>query len=78
VTTSITNLVGGPGAQLLAQVATGGGWVSRIVIANTSSVAQLIRVDFFNPAGGPLVLPFGSVLTNILVPAGGAVTISTG
>jgi hypothetical protein len=78
VTTSVANVVGGPGAQLLSQIATGGGWVTRIVIANTSSVAQLIRIDFFNSAGGPLVLPFGAVLTNILVPAGGAVIVSTG
>jgi hypothetical protein len=62
---------------LLPQVATGGGWVSTIAIANTSTVPQLVRVDFFSADGGPLALPIGSTVTNILVPAGGVVTLST-
>jgi len=69
--------VGGVAAQLLPQVATGGGWESTIAIANTSNVDQLVRADFFNSQGGPLVLPFGSSVTSILVPAGGVVTLST-
>ena len=68
---------GGTAALLLPQVVTGGGWTSQIVIANTSATPQLVRVDFFNSTGGPLVLPMGSILPNVLVPAGGFVTLST-
>jgi hypothetical protein len=64
-------------AILLPQLATGGGWVTQITIANTSTVPQTVRVDFFNSAGGPLVLPIGSSLPRVLVPAGGVVTFST-
>jgi hypothetical protein len=64
-------------AILLPQLATGGGWVTQITIANTSTVPQTVRVDFFNSAGGPLVLPIGSSLPSVLVPAGGVVTFST-
>ena len=64
-------------AILLPQIATGGGWVTQITIANTSTVPQTVRVDFFNSAGGPLVLPIGSSLPSVLVPAGGVVTFST-
>jgi hypothetical protein len=73
----ITTGVGGIAAQLLPQVATGGGWFSTIAIANTSSANQVVRADFFNSLGGPLLLPFGSRLTGIVVPAGGVVTLST-
>src|SRR5262249_16139560 len=52
--------VGGVAAQLLPQIATGGGWSSTIAIANTSAVDRLVRADFFNSQGGPLLLPFGS------------------
>jgi hypothetical protein len=69
--------VGGIAAQLLPQIATGGGWESTIAIANTSAVDRLVRADFFNSDGGPLRLPFGSSVTGILVPAGGVVTLST-
>lgn len=70
--------IGGNGALLMPQVATGGGWESRITIANTSTVAQVVRVDFFDPAGLPLALPFGSTVPNVVVPPGGLVTLSTG
>jgi len=73
----ITTGVGGIAAQLLPQIATGGGWSSTITIANTSAVDQLVRADFFNSEGGPLLLPFGSSVTSIVVPAGGVVTLST-
>lgn len=69
--------VGGIAAQLLPQVATGGGWATTIAIANTSGVDRLVRADFFNSQGGPLPLPFGSSVTGILVPAFGVVTLST-
>jgi hypothetical protein len=69
--------VGGIAAQLLPQIATGGGWMSTIAIANASNEPQVVRADFFDSQGGPLMLPFGSSLPNILVPAGGVVTVST-
>ncbi len=69
--------VGGNGAVLLPQIALGGGWVSQITIANTSTTVQAVRVDFFNPAGGPLILPGGSSISDIVIPAGGVVTLST-
>jgi hypothetical protein len=69
--------IGGLGSQLLPQVATGGGWATAISIANTSTESRFVRVDFFNSEGGPLVLPFGSSLPSVVVPAGGVVTVST-
>jgi len=69
--------IGGFAAQLLPQVVTGGGWSSTIAIANTTSADQFVRADFFNSQGGPLVLPFGSSVSSILVPAAGVVTLST-
>ncbi|HEX4999319.1 MAG TPA: hypothetical protein VFY29_13915 [Terriglobia bacterium] len=69
--------IGGPLSRLLAQVATGGGWVSVVVVANTSAVDQFVRVDFFSSEGGPLQLPFGSSVPALFVPAGGVATVST-
>jgi len=74
---TITVGVGGPGALLLPQVAAGGGWVSQITIANTSGVAQAVRIDFFNPFGAPLPLPFGSSVPNVVIAPGGVATLST-
>jgi hypothetical protein len=67
----------GETALLLAQLATGGGWESRITIANTSTVPQLIRIDFFSSQGGPLMLPIGSNIPAANVPANGVVSFST-
>ena len=67
--------VGGPGALLLPQVATGGGWTTQITIANTSPVTQTVRVDFFNVVGGPLVSTLGSTVPNIVIPPGGVATL---
>ncbi|HLH32337.1 MAG TPA: hypothetical protein VKY31_14120 [Terriglobia bacterium] len=69
--------VGGPGAQLLAQVVSGGGWVSQIMISNTSGVTQTVRIDFFDPFGGPLPLPFGPTLPSIVIASGGVATVTT-
>jgi hypothetical protein len=88
VTTSTISVSGSPpianpfplvaaSALLLPQIATGGGWVTQITIANTSTVPQTVRVDFFNSVGEPLLLPIGSSLPSVLVPAGGVVTFST-
>jgi hypothetical protein len=64
-------------AALLPQIAVGGGWVSQITIANSLTIEQTVRVDFFNPAGGPFILPTGASAVNVTIPAGGIVNIST-
>jgi hypothetical protein len=68
--------VGGPGAQLLPQVATGAGWVTQITIANTSGTTQTVRVDFFNPFGSPLTLSSGSTVENIAIAPTGVATVT--
>ena len=68
--------IGGPGALLLPQVATGGGWVSQIMIANISPFAQAVRVDFFNSAGAPMPLSFGSTAPNVVIAPGGVATLT--
>ena len=68
--------VGGAGALLLPQVATGGGWVTQITIANTSTVAETVRVDFFNPAGGQLATSSGSSISTITIAPGGVATLT--
>jgi len=68
--------IGGPGALLLPQVATGGGWVSQIMIANTSPFAQSVRVDFFNSTGAPMSLSFGSTAPNVVIAPGGVTTLT--
>jgi hypothetical protein len=73
----MTSGVGGPGALLLPQVATGGGWVSQITIANTSGVTQAVRVDFFDAFGNPMVLPFGASVPSIVINSGGVSSFST-
>jgi uncharacterized protein YndB with AHSA1/START domain len=55
-----------------------GGWTSQITIANTSSVQQTVRVDFFNAFGAPMTLPFGSSISTVVIAPGGVVTLSTG
>ena len=62
---------------LLPQVVSGGGWSSRIVITNRSTVKQLVRVIFFDSAGSPLVVPIAAN-PPISVPAGGVVTVPAG
>src|SRR5262249_11361562 len=65
------------GGALLPQFATGGGWASQIVIANTSAIQQVVRVDIFSSTGLPLQVPFSSQLSSVLIPPGGVVTFST-
>jgi hypothetical protein len=72
----ITLDVGGPGAQILPQIATGDGWVTQITIANTSGVTQTVRVDFFNPFGAPLTLPSGSSVGNVVIAPTGVATVA--
>jgi len=76
VVPQVTAGVGGTGAQILPQVAVGGGWTSQITIANTSGVTQVFRVDFFTPTGAPMPLSTGSTINSIVVPAGGVTTIT--
>jgi hypothetical protein len=68
--------VGGAGALLLPQVATGGGWFSQITIANTSPFAQTVRVDFFNSGGAPMSLSFGSTAPSVVIAPGGVATLT--
>jgi hypothetical protein len=68
--------VGGTGALLLPQVATGGGWISQITISNTSTVALAVRVDFFNPTGGPLATSLGSTIPSVVIAPGGVATLT--
>ena len=67
--------VGGPGALMLPQVATGGGWTTQITIANTSTVIQTVRVDLFNSFGGILASPLGPTVQGIVIPPGGVATL---
>jgi hypothetical protein len=72
----VTAGVGGTGSSLLPQVATGGGWVTQITIANTSPVSQAVRVDFFNPFGAPLATSAGSSIPSMVIAPGGVVSFS--
>ena len=67
--------VGGTGALLLPQVATGGGWTTQITIANTSTVTQTVRVDLFDAVGLPLISQLGSTVPNVAIPPGGVATL---
>src|SRR5262249_24293259 len=49
VTSSTT--IGGTATLVFPQVGTGGTWSTDIVLGNTSSGIQSVRIDFFNPDG---------------------------
>ncbi len=72
--------VGGPAAVILAHFAAGGGWASEIVMANLSPTELTVRVDLFGTDGLPLSTTLnnktGSSFTNIVIPAGGVVTLA--
>jgi hypothetical protein len=57
----------------------GGGWASRIVIANVSGTQQTVRVDFFGSSGSPLSIALGlltgSNISNVSIPANGAIDL---
>ena len=76
----ISTGVGGPNAVILAQFATGGGWATEIVIANSGAADLTVRVDLFGQDGNPLIATLNgeskSSFTNILVPKGGVVTLA--
>ncbi len=76
----ISTGVGGAAAVILAQFATGGGWATEIVIANSGSDDLTVRVDLFGQDGNPLVATLNgeskNSFTGILVPKSGVVTLA--
>jgi hypothetical protein len=74
--TTTPAVVAVPPSFVLPQVATGGGWVTQITIANTSGFTQTVRVDFFNPSGVPLQTILGSTIQNLVIAAGGVATLT--
>jgi hypothetical protein len=76
----VTPGIGGNGAVVLPQFATGGGWESEIVIANFGSTSLNVRVDIFKQDGGPLLANLNgltrSSITNITIPAFGIFILS--
>lgn len=67
--------VGGTGAVILPQFASGGGWSSEIVLINTTSKSMTVRIDLFKQDGTPLTTSFNrqsqSSFQNIVIPAEG-------
>jgi hypothetical protein len=71
-TAPATTSIGGSGALVFAQIATGGSWSTDIAIGNTSAGIQNIRIDFFGPDGAP-----SGSLTNIVIPSRGVFFFTT-
>ena len=71
--------VGGAGSLLLPQFVMGGGWATRIAIANLSNAQQTVRVDFFSSDGTALSTALGtqsgSTFMNLVVPANGVLVL---
>jgi len=74
--------IGGPNAVILPQFATGGGWATEIILANTGASALTVRVDLFGQDGLPLVATLNgqssSSFIDIMIPAGGVVVLDSG
>jgi hypothetical protein len=72
--------IGGAGAVLLPQFATGGGWATEIVLSNTGTTAMTARVDLFKSDGTPLTATLNnqtsSSFSNLTIPAGGVITLA--
>ncbi len=72
--------VGGPNAVILPHFATGGGWASEIVLANTSATPLTVRVDIFGQNGSPLTVSLNdqteSSFQDLTIPAGGVVVLA--
>jgi hypothetical protein len=72
--------IGGSTAIILAHFATGGGWASEIVLANTSSTDITVRVDLFGTDGLPLTATLNgqssSSFQNITIRAGGVMVLA--
>ena len=76
----IADGVGGPGAILLPQFATGGGWATELILANTGTSAITVRVDLFKQDGTPLTAALNgqsaSSFRNLTIPAGGVIKLA--
>jgi hypothetical protein len=72
--------IGGPGAILLPQFVAGGGWGTEIVIVNTGTTSQAVRVDLFKPDGTALKATLNgttaSSFTDIVIPGGGVFVLA--
>ena len=72
--------VGGPGAILLPQFATGGGWATELVMANTGTSSLTVRVDLFKSDGTSLTATLNGQtagsFTNLTIPAGGVLVLA--
>jgi hypothetical protein len=72
---SIATGVGGLDAVILPHFATGGSWLTDIVISNTTAVPVTVRMDLFTTTGTPMVASFngqsGSTFQNLVIPAEG-------
>jgi len=72
--------IGGTGAVVLPQFATGGGWESEIVIANFGITSVTARVDIFKQDGSPLIANLNSQskssFTSITIPPFGVFILS--
>jgi hypothetical protein len=79
-TISTNPLIGGAAAVVLPQFAANGGWATQIVIANTSSASLTVRVDLYKQDGTALRTALNrvtdSAFTNIVIPAGGVVSLA--
>jgi hypothetical protein len=75
--TTAFNPFPGVGVMLFPQFATGGGWASKITIANTSALPQSVRVDVFDSTGRLFTLPIAFSVPNTIIQPGGVVTFST-
>ena len=75
----ITTGVGGEGALLLPQFATGGGWATEVVIANSAASSITVRLDLFNTDGTPLTATLNgktaSSFPNLVIPAHGVLEL---
>lgn len=72
--------IGGASSVLLPQFAANGGWATQIIISNTGTSSITVRVDLYTKDGTPLRTAMNGVtasaFTNILIPAGGLVSLA--
>jgi hypothetical protein len=77
---AVAPAVGGAGALLLPQFATGGGWATELILANSGTGSLTVRVDLFKNDGMPLTATLNgetaSSFTNLVIPAGGVLTLA--
>jgi len=71
--------VGGAGAVILSHFATGGGWATEIVVANSSNAAVEARVDLTKPDGTALTATLNGQSAStfrVTVPANGVIVLA--